>query len=412
MRNGRKTGASKQNQPDKALRGFEAFGERKSLREWSQDPRCTMSYSALKQRVYPGTPLEAALVFSVKEAHFNYWAFGEVKRLAAWLRDPRCRTPGALLKRRLRSGERFESAITRPESEPMLDHPFRYGGYRSDVTEAMAELEYLWRIAKLTIFGETKTAGQWTKDPRCEISRSTIIDRIRQGWPEDERILRRTTKEVFPDPFVARTDEGIEIGDFPNIHAAELAILAQGNSGTVYDRIKRRVIPIPRVKESRNPSRSELYLTAWGETKTVAEWSRDPRCVVRQVTLYSRLRTKIKIWSHEAALSTPADERFVSEAHIVQAKLYEAFGESKTIEDWAKDPRCTVRQTTLASQISKGVPLEVALGVPPKLREAFGERKTIAEWAKDPRCEVTYANLRARVHRGTPLELALQRKLS
>lgn len=32
--------------------------------------------------------------------------------------------------------------------------------------------------------------------------------------------------------------------------------------------------------------------------------------------------------------------------------------------------------------------------------ECFGESKTIAEWSRDPRCEVTYDALRARIRRG------------
>ena len=32
--------------------------------------------------------------------------------------------------------------------------------------------------------------------------------------------------------------------------------------------------------------------------------------------------------------------------------------------------------------------------------ECFGESKTIADWSRDPRCEVTYDALRARIRRG------------
>jgi hypothetical protein len=42
---------------------------------------------------------------------------------------------------------------------------------------------------------------------------------------------------------------------------------------------------------------------AFGETKNIAEWSRDPRCVVPYQTLWNRLMRLY--WPLETALTTP-----------------------------------------------------------------------------------------------------------
>lgn len=46
-----------------------------------------------------------------------------------------------------------------------------------------------------------------------------------------------------------------------------------------------------------------VFLTAFGETKSAGEWSRDPRCVVKHSTL--RHRVTGYGWAAEAALTTP-----------------------------------------------------------------------------------------------------------
>lgn len=58
-------------------------------------------------------------------------------------------------------------------------------------------------------------------------------------------------------------------------------------------------------KQLRNTSRNRK-LTAWGETKTLAEWAEDPRCTVRQKTLFSRLKYG---WEPEMVLTAPIGTR-------------------------------------------------------------------------------------------------------
>jgi hypothetical protein len=53
---------------------------------------------------------------------------------------------------------------------------------------------------------------------------------------------------------------------------------------------------------NQNNRRNNLVLTAWGESKSVADWSRDSRCRVRPWNIYDRVH---RGWSHEEAICTP-----------------------------------------------------------------------------------------------------------
>jgi len=57
-------------------------------------------------------------------------------------------------------------------------------------------------------------------------------------------------------------------------------------------------------KEQANNRRSNRPVPAFGESKTIPEWAADPRCAVRAVTL--RQRIKSYGWSVEKAITTPA----------------------------------------------------------------------------------------------------------
>ena len=57
--------------------------------------------------------------------------------------------------------------------------------------------------------------------------------------------------------------------------------------------------------------------TLWGETKTVAEWSRDSRCPVSMMTLYMRLWDG---WSDSDALTLPKGMRRKTYGNLVLAR--------------------------------------------------------------------------------------------
>ncbi len=60
-----------------------------------------------------------------------------------------------------------------------------------------------------------------------------------------------------------------------------------------------RLIPY---NEQQRTMRKCRHLTAFGETKTAREWSRDLRCKVTVCSLLHRIN---RGWTHEAAISTP-----------------------------------------------------------------------------------------------------------
>lgn len=51
--------------------------------------------------------------------------------------------------------------------------------------------------------------------------------------------------------------------------------------------------------------RSNIILTAFGEQKSVAAWSDDPRCAVGYMTLYNRHRSNLWDGDHERWITTP-----------------------------------------------------------------------------------------------------------
>ncbi len=56
-------------------------------------------------------------------------------------------------------------------------------------------------------------------------------------------------------------------------------------------------------QENSNNKRNNVRATAWGETKTISQWARDGRCVVKEDTLRRRLKLGITI---EKALTVRA----------------------------------------------------------------------------------------------------------
>lgn len=278
-----------------------------------------------------------------------------------------------------------------------------------------------FQLHTLTLFGETKLMIDWAKDPRCDVSYTTLLARIKNAWPEEPQILAYDPRNYAGKrQFRAFIPDGTCLGDFATIAKATQAINELSETGSIEWLFYGTVIPIPRPpKKGPGRGKGKVLLTAWNETKAVSAWAKDPRCVVSLTTLYNRVRTKKKQWSPESAMTTPAKELYVSARTLDSVKKYEAFGEIKTLLEWAVDPRCKAQVGLLRKRIRDGMPVEEALTKqaderfrgrahePAKL-EAFGESKTLAEWGRDPRCEVSgYKVLRDRVRAGIPLEQAL-----
>ena len=94
-------------------------------------------------------------------------AFGETKGLMEWSRDQRCPVTSTTIANRLASGWPVEEAITEP--------PQNRGGLDTYYTE-------------LEAFGVTKGITAWTRDRRCRVGLTGLVDRLRRGWTAEEAI--------------------------------------------------------------------------------------------------------------------------------------------------------------------------------------------------------------------------------
>lgn len=106
---------------------------------------------------------------------------------------------------------------------------------------------------------------------------------------------------------------------------------------------------VTRTQNNRN-KRNNKVLTAFGESKCMAEWAEDPRCLVSEGTFAMRVN---RDWDVEAALTTVADGtrkgRVAPNAGVVTA-----WGEIKTVSGWLKDDRCLIKNSkTLWLRINK-----------------------------------------------------------
>jgi len=246
-------------QPSKParLQELNAFGEVKTLAEWSRDPRCLLTAPGLRYRLAKGIKLEEALTAQrtregSKVTHDEtFEAFGEEKSLAQWLADERCLVGRRRLLGRIREGVTFEKALggrLAPPARPPV-----------------------------TAFSETKTIGQWARDPRCEVSAEKLRQRLKCGFdPElamclNYRKSERTLWEAFGEQKTS-----IEWARDPRCQVSDAELRRRLLSGipTAEALIKRR--------------RAKL-ITAFGERKTISEWGRDDRAAVSTTTITNRL---------------------------------------------------------------------------------------------------------------------------
>jgi hypothetical protein len=94
-----------------------------------------------------------------------------------------------------------------------------------------------------------------------------------------------------------------------------------------------------------NNRRNQTLLTAFGETKSLAMWARDPRCLVSVAAL--RLRVVRRGWDHERAIVTPTVKNNGKATHCPKGHPYDEDniywdGPEKT---WRKCRSCCVARS-------------------------------------------------------------------
>ena len=88
-------------------------------------------------------------------------------------------------------------------------------------------------------------------------------------------------------------------------------------------------------------------------------------------------------------------------------------GLTQSLASWADDRRCNVPYKVLWERLQDGMDFEKALLAPQRraggyrMLEAYGETKSVSEWALDARCPVSASTLWARVNRGWTHERAI-----
>lgn len=116
--------------------------------------------------------------------------------------------------------------------------------------------------------------------------------------------------------------------------------------------------------QSRNNRRNRNF-TAFGETKCLFDWGKDPRCVLSVWGLRNRMDRGKWTGSFEEALTTPLEDRKKVQRNNKRAKMYTAWGETKCMAAWLEDKRCLVKIDSFRDRIAKGWSAKDAMSKPP-----------------------------------------------
>ena len=205
-----------------------AFGEWKTLKQWSQDSRCTVAYATLWNRIRHGVSLEKSIAGGLCRRGDFYEGFGERKTLHEWASDPRSLVTQTALKQRLKRGEALETALTRPidPNRPRAGHiPATWSGFGETKTfsqwfndqrctisrsalrdrlnagvlieDALVARPFQLVSKKVSAFGERKVAEEWSKDPRCKVSLIVLLRRLRMGMDPELALANPSVGEAF-----------------------------------------------------------------------------------------------------------------------------------------------------------------------------------------------------------------------
>ncbi len=313
-------------------------------------------------------------------------AFGETKGVAEWARDPRCRVCAQQLSWRIHQGIEPESAITTPKNETLrrgrnqgarvirpksnVDWERARELYSLDGASMRSVAEALGVRLPTIVAGFRRLGIAGKRKPG--LTRSEAGHRLNKTWRNLlTRLKPQTTNSVGRHgacdlvcdewkTFGAFHDWAIANGWKPGL------LLVRIEKDQPFSPANSRFVARNDPECARGPMRSAnpsiVVITAFGETKGAAEWARDPRCMVELKSLVRRIRGG----EHpEDAITRPpasaADGR-------TPTRIVEAFGESKSLADWARDPRCRVVLSSLWNRLGRGMSPEEAITKPSRFQ--------------------------------------------
>lgn len=116
-------------------------------------------------------------------------------------------------------------------------------------------------------------------------------------------------------------------------------------------------------KQNNNNKSNNTWILAFNENKTLSQWVDDKRCNVVKGTLQRRLRLG---WDPEESITAkPLSKRHYKPKKNI--KVYKAFGQSKTLFQWSKDERCKPSYRMLWQRVEQhGWHIEDAIEIPIK----------------------------------------------
>jgi hypothetical protein len=304
----------------------------------------------------------------------------------------------------------------------------------------------------IAAFGERKSLSEWVRDARCTIRIASLSHRLYRGWPPEQAISfpsgQAPTHFVKPPkrPDRSHLRGHIDWTEAVRLYTREGATLRElverygashsGIRGGLEQRgvrievrrphtIRRETLALaktwsrmrglsadPKSAEYLGPDRrGALLCREWQALEGFLAWAKPRRkgrgtCLVR--------KDPGKPYSPANCAWMPASQvkhhTHVQPGPRPALRLITAFGETKGLAAWGRDPRTQVSMTTICDRLARGMATEEAISLPGRagndgsprmLVTAFGIEKCPAEWLRDPRCKlISMAGLMSRLARG------------
>lgn len=311
----------------------------------------------------------------------------------------------------------------------------------------------------LTAFEERKSLAEWSRDPRCGVPKATLSYRYYRGWPAAELITlgpkarpSHFLKAPPPPPKHPRNhidwDEAVRLITKGRATTRELAERYGASANGISNGLRQRGVRLGPVHTHSNDPRLMHLVKVWSTMRCVSAKRRSRHYVGpdQHGVLVCRAWNSFdafKVWArssgyrrglylvrkNERKLYSPQNCAWVPPAQVKRKlrnpnappparRLLTAFGETKSLTAWERDPRASVTITGMSFRLARGWTTEDAISAPRRGGgnfeyrlapvSAFGTSKTPSEWLRDPRCRIlSVGGLRKRLKRGWDPEAAI-----